>query len=301
MSNMRRLVAFYFYLFLLIGHLPFYYSFKRHTVVSNGFLSLWFFFINLIKFLFALKYALTETLRFSGVASKDLVLFLLMAFQNILFRLFFLFFIFEVISNRHELRKLARQINLLVLTKGHTSECLEKSLIVKTILDVFLSVALMIFITDAYPGDVQMFWLTVIDLLFFFLIIDLYYVAYGIKSSLVQQVLLVKDIRKSNLTEVARYLFKLLEIKERISKVFQKSFLLIYGYNLLAFIGFVSVPRSFVSRLYSNLVLIVYNHLCEDHWTRGQLQHCSLGKQSNGLPTLVTHFIAIVVLVFRTK
>lgn len=206
-----------------------------------------------------------------------------------------------MISNRHELRKLARQINLLVLTKCHTSECLEKSLIVKTVLDVFLSVVLMIFITDAYPGDVQMFWLTVIDLLFFFLIIDLYYVAYGIKSSLVQQVLLVKDITKTNLTKVARYLFELLEIKERINKVFQKSFLLIYGYNLLAFIGFVSVHYGLLLLVNYNPVLIVYNHLCKDHWTRGQLQHCSLGKQSNGLPTLVTHFIATVVLVFRTK
>lgn len=238
-----NITVFYLCIFSIFGYLPCYYSLRRKEFSSNLFLSIWFFLINLVKFFFNVYYALTETHRISDVASKDLLLFLLMACQNILFRIMILIFIAELVKNHLKVHDIANQLSGLMKTIGKEtkSKYFESSLVLKIVLDFGFILILLISVGEVFPGDLEMFCLTLIDATISFLITDLIYFANGNLNSFVEQVLVDN---MSTVTKVSNHLIDVFKIKENFNIIFGKSLLILFGYKMLANISFVSLHQN---------------------------------------------------------
>lgn len=244
---------FYLYIFFIFGYLPCFYSLKRKKFFSNFYLSLWYFLTNLIKFLFALLCTFIQ-LQISDKKLEDILSVLLVTIQNILFQIIMLTFTIELVKNHRKMCHIASQLSVLIKTSGRQSrsKSFERSLVLKSVLNVFLIIVVLIFVGEAYGADVAYFTVTFINTINYVLFIDFFYLAYGLLKGLIQrEILEIKSKIKffnntvdGNITKISNRLAIVIEIKENINKVFEKSLLFIFGYRLMSYIGLVS-NRSF--------------------------------------------------------
>lgn len=243
--------SFYFYLFLIFGFLPCYYSPQTGTFVTNIFVLYWFYLSNIVRCIYALNSIYNEIKR---VGDTDFLLFFIKLLQIIIYRLIIFVFCFNTLMNEQKIRRLTNGFNFLVRTTRNRNQLFkaessfERSLLIKFVITLSLIFYRFILIGEEFDYSLKLVFYILLDNTIYYTIVDCSHYSYGLLNSLLQQELSIiqyklefRDYLTENaIAKVPLRLTKILKIKDTLKSLLQGAFLIAIGSKFMSYIADVS-------------------------------------------------------------